>query len=233
MIHERRKTEGVAIVTTRAEYIKPRCLAAGIAVRALPVQDGPAWPAHRPPVVLDTVGLPTEVLVALLAEPPKVKLSPVQTQSYASKDALFGVVVTLADAGDWRTLRLLALCFAVRLIASDDPATLRPWIQHLATMQIPRRALPMPIWLIPPPPLLRLDPLLLRALAALQASTSVRLAAERCGVSESTMSRLLRTTRGVLEIPPGDVSRFRPAEQAALILARLGADSALAVKQAH
>ena len=62
MIHERRKTEGLAIVTVRAEYIKPRCLAAGIAARALTVQEGSAWPEHRPPVVLDTVGLPVEVL---------------------------------------------------------------------------------------------------------------------------------------------------------------------------
>jgi hypothetical protein len=235
MINERRKIEGVAIVTARAEYIKPRCLAAGIAARALTVQEGPAWPEHRPPVVLDTVGLPVEVLVALLANPPRMK-SPKANErpaapvsglpaelARAEKDAApFAPLVTLADADDWRTLRLLALCPAVRLIGPADPLELRPWIRHLAKMQTLRRAAPAPAWLIPPPSPLRLDPLLLRALAMLQVSPSVRIAAERCGVSESTMSRLLRATRGVLGMPPGDVSRFRPEEQAAMILARLG-----------
>jgi hypothetical protein len=235
MIHERRTTEGLAIVTMRAEYIKPRCLAAGIASRALTVQEGPAWPEHRPPVVLDTVGLAVEVLVALLADPPKVKTLRANKRSAApvsglpaalakaAKDATpLAPLVALADADDWRTLRLVALCPAVRLIGPADPAELRPWIRHLAIMQTLRRTGPAPAWLISPPPPLRLDPLLLRALAALQVSPSVRIAAERCDVSESTMSRLLRATRGVLGMPPGDVSRFRPAEQAALILAQLG-----------
>jgi hypothetical protein len=226
MIQERRTTDGVAIVTTRAEYIKPRFLAAGIPARVLPVQDGPAWPAHRPPLVLDTIGLPVEVLVALLADPPNVSGLP--AHAWAPNTASTGVLVALADAGDWRALRLLALCLAVSLIAPDDPATLRPWIRQLATVQMPRRSQPMPVWLIPPPPPLRLAPLLLRALAALQTSPSIRLAAERCGVSESTMARLLRTTRGVLGMPPGTVSRFYPAEQAALILRRLGTDAPLA-----
>jgi hypothetical protein len=243
MIHERRKTEGLAIVTARAEYIKPRCLAAGVAARALTVQEGPAWPEHRPPLVLDTVGLPVEVLVALLANPPKVKRANYQTaarpaallveQARAPKEATpLAPLVALADADDWRTLRLLALCPAVRLIGPSDPAELRPWIRHLAMMQTLRRTAPAPAWLISPPPPLRLDPLLLRALAALQVSPSVRIAAEQCDVSVSTMSRLLRATRAVLGMPPGDVSRFRPEEQAAMILARLGADSPLAPKQA-
>jgi hypothetical protein len=241
MIHERRTTEGLAIVTARAEYIKPRCLAAGIAARALTVQEGSAWPEHRPPLVLDTVGLPVEVLVALLADPPKVKRANYQTaarpaappveQIRTLKDIPLAPLVALADADDWRTLRLLALCAAVRLICPADPAELRPWIRHLAMMQTLRRTAPAPAWLVSPPPPLRLDPLLLRALAALQVSPSVRVAAEQCDVSVSTMSRLLRATRGVLGMPPGDVSRFRPQEQAAMILARLGADSPLDAKR--
>jgi hypothetical protein len=241
MIHERRTTEGLAIVTARADYIKPRCLAAGIAARALTVQDGPAWPEHRPPLVLDTIGLPVEVLVILLADPPKLKMAKYQTAAHsvalpaeqrrAPKHIPFAPLVALADASDWRTLRLLALCSAVRLIGPADPAELRPWIRHLAMMQTLRRTAPAPAWLISPPPPLRLDPLLLRALAALQVSPSVRVAAEQCDVSVSTMSRLLRATRGVLGMPSGDVSRFRPEEQAAMILARLGADSSLVAKQ--
>jgi hypothetical protein len=244
MIDERRKTQGVAIVTARAEYIKPRCLAAGIAARALTVQEGPAWPEYRPPLVLDTVGLPVEVLVALLADPPRMKSPKANERSAAplsglpaelakaQKDAApFAALVALADAEDWRTLRLLALCPAVQLICPADPLELRPWIRHLAMVQTLRRAAPAPAWRISPPPSLRLDPLLLPALAALQVSPSVRAAAERCDVSESTMSRLLRATRGVLGMPPGDVSRFRPEEQAAMILARLGADLPLVAKQ--
>ncbi len=146
------------------------------------------------------------MLVALLAEPPNVSGLP--AHAWAPNTASTGVLVALADAGDWRALRLLALCLAVSLIASDNPATLRPWIRQLATVQIPRRSQPMPVWLIPPPPPLHLAPLLLRALAALQSSPSIRLAAERCGVSESTMARLLRTTRGVLGMPPGDDVAF-------------------------
>jgi hypothetical protein len=243
MIDERRKTQGVAIVTARADYIKPRCHTAGIAARVLTVQEGPTWPEHRPPLVLDTVGLPVEVLVALLADPPRMKSPKANYQTAARPAALpveqttapknlpLAPLAALANAGDWRTLRLLALCPAVRLIGPADPADLRPWIRHLAMVQTLRRAAPAPAWLISPPPSLRLDPLLLPVLAALQVSPSVRVAAEQCDVSESTMSRLLRATRGVLGMPPGDVSRFRPEEQAAMILARLGADSPLAAKQ--
>jgi hypothetical protein len=243
MSDERRKTEGVAIITMRGEEVKSRWLAAGISARALSVQEGPAWPEHRPPVVLDTIGLPVEMLVVLLADPPKVHQSnaqqqpaiwanvPPPTQPNPWQDAPFVPIAALADGADWRTLRLLALCPAVRLIGPDDPDVWRQWIGHLAAMRAPQRAAPAPAWLIPSPPPLRLDPLLLRALAVFQRSPSVRIAAERCKVSESTMARLLRTTRNVLGMPSGDVFRFRPAEQAALILERLASALPAAQKQ--
>ena len=149
------------------------------------MQEGPAWPEHRPPVVLDTVGLPVEVLVVLLADPPKMKSSKANHQLTVQvsaspaeqmrtlKEVPFAPLAALADAGDWRALRLLALCPAVRLICPADPAELRPWIRHLAMMRTLRRIAPVPAWLISPPPPLRLDPLLLRALAALQVNPSV------------------------------------------------------------
>jgi hypothetical protein len=72
MIDERHKTQGVAIVTARAEYMKPRCLAADIVARA--DSAGRTYLAgNRPPLVLDTVGLPVEVLVGLLANPPRMQ----------------------------------------------------------------------------------------------------------------------------------------------------------------
>jgi hypothetical protein len=205
MIGERRTTDGLAIVTTtgRAACITQRCRAAQLPARVLAVQEGPAWPVLRPPALLDTIGLAVEVLVRLLVHAPPAPL------------------IALADPHEWRTLRLLALCPAIRLVSADDIAPLRVWVRHLASM-LPTRSTPPTAWLIPAPPPLPLDPLVLSILAAIMASPSYTMAAVQCHISESTIYRVLRATRTTLRLPHGTVARFRPAELAALILDRLG-----------
>jgi hypothetical protein len=209
MIQERRNTTGLAVVTTvgRAAQIERLVRATEMSARILMVQDGPAWPMLRPPTLLDTIGLLPEVLVALLATSPPSPL------------------VALADPADWRALRLLALCPAVRVIMADDMATLRRWVGHLASLLPRYRTRAEPVWLVPAPAPLPLHPLVLPVLAALLSSPSYTMAAVRCQVSESTIYRVLRTTRATLKLPPGAVARFRPAELAARILDRLGADA--------
>jgi hypothetical protein len=208
MMGERRTTDGLAIVTTagRAACIAQRCQAARLPARVLAVQEGPTWPVLRPPALLDTIGLAVEVLVRLLVHAPPAPL------------------IALADPDAWRTLRLLALCPSVRLISADDIAPLHVWVRHLASM-FPARSTPPAVWLIPAPPSLPLDPLVLSILAAIMASPSYTMAAAQCHVSESTIYRVLRATRTTLKLPHGAVAHYRPAELATLILDRLGADA--------
>jgi hypothetical protein len=156
--------------------------------------------------LLDTIGLAVEVLVTLLVHAPPAPL------------------IALADPDEWRTLRLLALCPSVRLVSADDIAPLRVWVRHLASM-LPTRSTPPVVWLIPAPPPLPLDPLVLSILAAIMASPSYTMAAAQCHVSESTIYRVLRATRATLKLPHGTIARYRPAELATLILDRLGADA--------
>ena len=230
---ERRERRGVAIVTMRSN-IKWRYESAGIPNGIYSVQDGNTWPDHRPPLVLDTIGMPLSILVALLADPPRMKQAQPDVTTRSSADAPMSKLqdkplclpfIAFADPHDWRTLRLLKLCPTVQLVCADDPETFRRWLPHLAGMLLTRSGNPSDGWLVDPAPELNLDPLLLAALAVLPSSPSLRVAAERCGVSESTMARMLRATKATLGLPRGDVSRFRPDELAAIILDRLGADA--------
>jgi hypothetical protein len=242
MTGERRQTEGVVVVTTteRALCVKQRFLATGVPVSVLPVQDGPAWPQLRPPLVLDTIGMPVEMLVVLLADPARVTSMPKEQSERVPMAAL-------ADPSDWRTLRLLILCPAVRLISADDLLSVRWWVRHLSSALPPRRPASQPACLFAPPlPLptpsnvepasaqsvLR-DPFLLPLLAALLNCSTYAASAAWCHVSDSTLFRTLRELRATLGLPSGDVSRLAPADLAHLILERLSADSPLASQQAR
>lgn len=222
--------------------MKWRYESAGIPNRTYPVQDGNRWSEYRPPLVLDTIGMPLPMLVDLLAHPPQVP----NEQRYhdqwwpISSDAALRIspdttqyvpLIALAHPSDWRTLRLLKLCPTVQLVFPDDPTRLRRWLPHLDTIVLTRSGTLLKGWLIEPAPDLKLDPLLLPALAALRVSPSLRIAAERCEVSESTMARMLRGTKAILGLPPGDVSRFRPDVLAAIILNRMGTDAPVPVTE--
>jgi hypothetical protein len=221
MTDERRRQLGVAIVTARPGLIKQCYRAAGFGARVLMVQAGPSWPEHRAPVVLDTIGLPLGELVALLANPPALLPATHQPIGGRRAPATDVPLIAFAAAQDWRALRLLTLCPAVRLICPDDPAVLWRWLPHLGGAVAARADAPL-IWLVAPPPALQLDPLLLPILAALPSAPSLRMVAARCAISESTLARVLRGTRTALGLPPGEVARFRPDELAALLLERLG-----------
>ncbi len=245
------------VVTTieRASRVKEHFLAGGVSARVLSVQDGPAWPQLRPPLVLDTIDMPVEMLVALLASPPVVKKSSAsvvdraraaQPRTLPRGRAELVPMGALADPSDWRTLRLLILCPAVRLISADDLPTVRRWARHLSSALPPHRPASEPACLFAPPPplptqlhvepaaqsLLR-DPFLLPLLAALLNCPTYMAVAARCNVSDSKLSRRLRDVRAALGLPSGDVSRLVPAELAAIILERLSADSPLALQQAR
>lgn len=222
---ERRKEPGVAIVTVRPSYIKAICALADLPSRPLLVQPGPSWPTHRPPVVLDTIGLPIADLVALLAAPPQAQQATLPKPGSACLRPCtdYEPLIALADPNDLRVLRLLRMCPAVQLICPEDAAKLKRWLPHFGN------GLPMPggnrVWLVEKPAEPPLDPLLLAALAALATSPSVNAAAEKCGVSPSTMARMLRNIKQALGLPSGGISRFRPEELAAAILGRLSARS--------
>lgn len=209
MIPTRRVTSGVAIVTTaaRAASVRQRYDATGLVARVLVVQDGPSWPAHRPPVILDTIGLPVAILIGLLVNAPPAPL------------------FALADRADWRTLRLLGLCGAVRLIAPDDALVTCRWMHYLQGTVAAQASARTRVWILPAPPPLPLDPLLLPILAALPSSSSYAAAAACCPLSTSTLYRVLRVTRLALGLPAGTLERFGPPDLARLILDRLGMDS--------
>lgn len=231
---DRRKQPGMAIVTVRSG-IKWRYESAGVPNRVYRVQNGNTWPNYRPPLVLDTIGMPAQMLVDLLADPPKVQDEQPETATQAAiknpqtnklqEKSQFAPLIALADPHDWRALRLLKLCPMVQLVCPDDPLAFRYWLPNFDSIVLTRSGDPLAGWLVDPAPDLKLDPLLLAALAVLPLSPSTRVAAERCGVSDSTMARMLRLTKTMLKIPPGEISRFRPEEVAAIILDRLGSDS--------
>ena len=216
-----RQRHGVAIVTARPLPIKALYGDAGLPSRPLLVQPGPSWPEHGAPVVLDTIDLPASELVALLADPPQAN-RPAAVRSGLQAKPNYMPLIAFARPNDWRTLRLLGLCSSVRLICPGDPTQLSRWISHIEAAVSVRPGLSPAAWLVEPPPALKLDRLLLPALAALPYAASLRIAAERCAVSESALARMLRTTKATLGLPPGDVCRFKPDELAALILDRLG-----------
>ncbi len=178
MIDERREKYGFAVVTGRGKYIKPLFDAAGIPTRMVVVQDGPAWPDFRPPAIVDTVGMPIEQLVVLLANPPKLKTQgkaaqPTVRASSPSATPMLMTLAALVDPDDYRALRLCALCPAVRVICSDEMPVLRLLVRHLSGAVAPRSSTTRPACLVPAPPHIPLDRLLLLALAALLASPSV------------------------------------------------------------
>lgn len=222
MIAERQRP-GVAIVTARPLPIKALYGDAGLPSRPLLVQPGPSWPAHHALMVLDTIDLPASELVILLADPPQANWPPPATmRSGLRAKPNYLPLIAFARPNDWRTLRLLSLCSSVRLICPGDPTQLARWVLHIEAAIAARSGLSPTAWLVEPPTDLKLDPLLLPALAVLPYAASLRIAAERCGVSESALARMLRITKATLGLPPGDVCRFRPDELAALILERLG-----------
>lgn len=234
---ERRKQSGIAIVSVRSN-IKWRYESAGIPNGVYPVQEGNRWPDYRPPLVLDTIGMPPQMLVDLLANPPQLKkeqppnamrLSACSEQqtSKISEKPRYVPIIALAHPSDWRALRLLKLSPLVQMACPDEPAKFQGWIRHLDAIVPARSGAPLTAWMLPPAPDLNLDPLLLPALAVMRSSPSIRIVAERCEASESKIARMLRGTKATLGLPPGDVSRFRPDELAATILDRLGADAPL------
>ena len=209
-VQDRRQMAGIAVVTVRTGQ-KLRYQDAGLACQMLSLQDtGPLsnpWPLHRPPIVLDTIGLPIHDLVRCLVW----SSHPVQRHPGS---------IVLADPADVLRLRLIALCPTVAMIGGDDPELLSRWLPHLGRMPL-RREMALPIWLMPPPHHLPLDPLLLRVLMVLPTVSNWSRAAALCDVSASTLSRCLRRTRVVLALPEGRGTRWTPDAFARLVFNRL------------
>ena len=193
------------------------CEAAGLPARVLSVQSGPAWPEHRPPVLLDTIGLPVEELVVLLARPPRLGTAPVARAA----ERPFARVVALADPADCCALRLLGLCPAVELVCAESPQGLARWLAYLEQRVVARSRGGQAIWLIEPPADAPLEPALLPLLAALLVLPSYSDVAARCGLSDSTLYRTLRAIRTGLGLPTSATGRLEPAELSVKILARL------------
>lgn len=192
------------------------CEAAGLPARVLPVQSGPAWPEHRPPVLLDTIGLPVEELVVLLARPPRL-----QAASERAAERGFAPVIALADPAGYCAMRLLRLCPAVELVCAEHTAGLARWLAYLEQRALGRLCGGQTIWLIAPPDDAPLEPELLSILAALLNSPSYSDVAARCGLSESTLYRTLRAIRMSLGMPASSTGRLDPADLFVRIVARL------------
>ena len=205
MNSDRRQDDGLAVVTTAAcsGVLKARCTAIGLRTRVVPVQDGGQWPNVRPPVVLDTRGISEADLLTLLVRTPGAP------------------IFALAAPDQRRVLTMLSLTPEIHLICADVTVLPR-WLPYLCTTLPSTR--PHPLWLIPPPFMPPLDPLLLPVLAVLRHSPSYAAALSICGLSKSSLLRLLRSARVSLQLPPGDVTRFRPAMLAARMIDRLGDD---------
>ncbi len=207
---KRRRNQGVALLTQRRNILIPRCQAAGIAYRQILLQDGSdPLPEVRPPLLLDTTDLPLSRLIAVLVAAQRRVLT----------------TLALVNPADTRLLRLLPLCSAVRLIASDatDLARLKPFLRHLADHP-PRRPVRPPVWIgLPTPPQLTspLPPLLLSILQSLLEQHDHDAVADACGVSRATLMRLLAGTRMAVGLPNGAAARFRPPVLAMAILAAL------------
>lgn len=196
-------TASVVAVSRRATAFKQHCCAAQLSLNVLAVQDGPAWPQLCSPVLLDMHGIADSDLLQLLAHPPTVPL------------------LVLADPARYRALTLLALTPTVRMVCADLHILAR-WIP-LLPMAIDAPHAP-PLWLMPKPLLPPLDPQFVPVLAALWCSSSYRSAATRCGLSESTLYRIVRSSRTVLQLPAGAVTRFSPHDLAICMFERLCAD---------
>lgn len=204
-------------MTRRPRQMDSYCEAAGLPARVLSVQSGPAWPEHRPPVLLDTIGLPVEELVVLLARPPRLGTAPVARAA----ERPFARVVALADPADCCALRLLGLCPAVELVCAENPAGLVRWLVYLEQRVVARSRGGQTIWLIEPPADAPLAAELLPILAALLVSPSNSEVAARCGLSDSTLYRTLRAIRTSLGLPASATGRLDPADLFERIIARL------------
>lgn len=192
----------LAIVTMRPG-VKARYAAAGVDVAAYCIQEGGHWPQipDELPIVLDTIGMPPDLLIQLLSWVPDT-------------------LVVIAEPEALLTLRLLAMSQDVQLVLPDDPNALRQ-CQRFVPNLIPGGQMG---WMIPPPPLAlawRLEQeglAALRVLAALREAQTMQAAAKRRGVSKATLSRQLAALRRALGLPPGREKRDRPSVHAAQIL---------------
>lgn len=218
MQHERRNHLGIAVVTNRPRQISHYCQSAGLSARMLSVQSGPAWPDHRPPVLLDTIGLPVNELVALLARPPRLSAPPA---ARPAAEPRFAPVMAVADPSDWRALRLLRLCPAIELVCSENPAGLVRWLAYLEHRVLAHPRADQTVWLVEPPPDRSVDQALLPILAALLLSPSYSEVAARCNLSESTLYRSLRAIRHELGLPPSSAARLEPGLLYERIIERL------------
>lgn len=217
MLLERRIQKGVAVVTRRPRQIGLYCETAGLPARVLSVQSGPAWPEHRPPVMLDTIGMPVEELVVLLARPPRLQAAPIERAA----ERAFAPVIALADPADCHAMRLLGLCPAVELVCAENTVGLARWLAYLEQQAVARSRGGQTIWLVEPPADAPLEPELLALLAALLVSPSYSDVAARCGLSESTLYRTLRAIRTSLGLPASTTGRLEPADLFGRIIARL------------
>lgn len=217
MLPERRIQMGIVVVTKRPRQVGVHCQAAGLPARVLSVQSGPAWPELRPPVLLDTIGLPVEELVALLARPPRLSAAP----GDRAAERPFAPVMALADPADCCVLRLLGLCPAVELVCAESPQGLARWLAYLEQRVVARSRGGQTIWLIEPPADAPLEPALLSILAALLVSPSYSDVAAHCGLSDSTLYRTLRAIRTGLGLPTSTTGRLEPADLFRRIIERL------------
>lgn len=208
---ERRRLTGVALVSLRRAWLADVLNAHDVAVRHVVPQLGASlFPAFRPPLLLDVLGIPMPMLVAMLWE---LRHTPSLSPT---------LIVLPAHAPGLH--RLAAIPSAVSLlVAETTPADqLARWLRvapHLVRRA--HQAPPAGVGLPPlPPGVLPLPTFTLDVLRALApygapAPQSVTEAAARAGVSRRLFCYRLAAIRAVLGISPE--RRFRPPDLAAAI----------------
>lgn len=202
---------GVAVISWRRPWISQHLQAAGASSRHIIPQLGPSLlPAFRPPLLLDTVGMPLPLLVAILWE--------------LSQGRDVTPTLALLPLNQPGLARLLTLPLAVNVLIADTVPTdtLGLWLR--LAPQLERRsasASPAIVGLGPPPAdLLNLPAHTLDALHALAPygsapPASITEAAERAGMSRRLFCYQLAAIRAVVGLP--STRRYRPSALAAAI----------------
>lgn len=204
---DRRRADGVAVISFRRAWLTLRLHAAGVAVRHVVPQLGePLLPAIRPPLLLDAASMPPRLLPAILRELGRMR-----------------PILTLAlIAGDAPGLgQLVALAPAVQVVLSDTvpPATLALWLR-MAPILAHRPVDVPPAWVGVAAPALPLPGATLDALYALAPygaapAASLTAAARRIGMSRRQLCYHLAALRAVVGIPRQ--RRYRPLALATAI----------------
>jgi hypothetical protein len=200
---ERRTALGVAVLSIKTPPVISTLQQAGIAYRALLVQEHGGLPKMRPPVVLDTIGMSPLDLARVLDNMAAGRVD-------GGKTVASLPTIAVADALAYAHHRLLACCPAIVAVmaAPGNPETLPLLVRWLGSSTADVRT--GPLWYdLVKPPLPDPPPDLCGLLIALAGAAKLHDAAAAFNVSRATFFRRLDTVCDALAL-----TRPQPGHQA-------------------